>query len=125
MAVHTATIEWVCDNSKFTQNQYSRAHTWRFDGGFVVPASSSPHVVRVPLSNPANVDPEEAFVARATGGHGPMKAMVGSLRLRSVHVHLSLFRRGAASWTRPRTRAASPRGRRRAVVVPAARGGTR
>jgi organic hydroperoxide reductase OsmC/OhrA len=69
MAVHTATIEWVCDNRKFTDNQYSRAHTWRFDGGLVVPASSSPHVVRVPLSNPANVDPEEAFVAALSSCH--------------------------------------------------------
>jgi len=63
MAVHTATIEWVRNDSKFTDNQYSRVHTWRFDGGLAVPASSSPHVVRVPLSNPANVDPEEGFVA--------------------------------------------------------------
>lgn len=29
----------------------------------MVPASASPHVVPVPLSEPANIDPEEAFVA--------------------------------------------------------------
>jgi organic hydroperoxide reductase OsmC/OhrA len=69
MAVHTATIEWVRNDSKFTDNRYSRVHTWRFDGGLAVPASSSPHVVRVPLSNPANVDPEEAFVAALSSCH--------------------------------------------------------
>lgn len=69
MAVHTATIEWARDDSKFTDNRYSRAHTWRFDGGLAVPASSSPHVVRVPFSNPASVDPEEAFVAALSSCH--------------------------------------------------------
>jgi organic hydroperoxide reductase OsmC/OhrA len=69
MAVHTATIEWARNDSKFTDNRYSRAHTWQFDGGLSVPASSSPHVVRVPLSNPANVDPEEAFIAALSSCH--------------------------------------------------------
>jgi organic hydroperoxide reductase OsmC/OhrA len=69
MTVHTATIEWVRSDRKFTDHQYSRVHTWRFDGGLAVPASSSPHVVRVPLSNPANVDPEEAFVAALSSCH--------------------------------------------------------
>jgi organic hydroperoxide reductase OsmC/OhrA len=69
MAVHTATIEWVRNGHKFTDNQYSRVHSWRFDGGLSVPASSSPHVVRIPLSNPANVDPEEAFVAALSSCH--------------------------------------------------------
>jgi organic hydroperoxide reductase OsmC/OhrA len=49
--------------------RYSREHEWRFDGGAVVRASSSPHVVRVPLSNPSNVDPEEAFVAALSSCH--------------------------------------------------------
>jgi organic hydroperoxide reductase OsmC/OhrA len=69
VAVHTATIEWVRNGHKFTDNQYSRAHTWQFDGGLAVPASSSPHVVRIPLSNPANVDPEEAFIAALSSCH--------------------------------------------------------
>jgi organic hydroperoxide reductase OsmC/OhrA len=34
-----------------------------------VPASSSPHVVRVPLSSAAAVDPEEAFVASISSCH--------------------------------------------------------
>jgi organic hydroperoxide reductase OsmC/OhrA len=40
-----------------------------FDGGTVVPASSSPHAVRVPFSIDAAVDPEEALVAAASSCH--------------------------------------------------------
>lgn len=69
MSTHSATIEWSRKGSKFTDNKYSREHLWRFDGGAVVPASSSPEVVRVPLSNPAHVDPEEAFVASVASCH--------------------------------------------------------
>ncbi len=69
MDTHTATIEWTSDGSKFTDNRYSRAHRWSFDGGAVVPASSSPHVVRVPMSDPAGVDPEEAYVAALSSCH--------------------------------------------------------
>jgi organic hydroperoxide reductase OsmC/OhrA len=69
MSIHVATIAWERADAVFTDNRYSRAHSWHFDGGAVVPASSSPHVVRVPLSNPANVDPEEAFVASLSSCH--------------------------------------------------------
>lgn len=69
MSSHNVTVEWERQGSVFTDNRYSRAHVWRFDGGAVVAASSSPHVVRVPLSNPANVDPEEAFVASVSSCH--------------------------------------------------------
>ena len=41
----------------------------RFDGGAQVPGSSSPHVVPVPGSDPAGVDPEEAFVASLSSCH--------------------------------------------------------
>jgi organic hydroperoxide reductase OsmC/OhrA len=40
-----------------------------FDGGVEVPASASPHVVPVPLSVAAAVDPEEAFVASVSSCH--------------------------------------------------------
>jgi organic hydroperoxide reductase OsmC/OhrA len=61
---HVATIEWRRPaGAAFTDQRYPRAHRWRFDGGAEVPASSSPHVVPVPLSDAAAVDPEEAFVA--------------------------------------------------------------
>jgi organic hydroperoxide reductase OsmC/OhrA len=69
MSTHTAVVEWHGEGSRFTDNRYSRAHQWRFDGGAVVPASSSPHVVRVPLSDPAGVDPEEAYVAALSSCH--------------------------------------------------------
>lgn len=69
MSHYSALIEWQKDGSAFTDNRYSRAHRWTFDGGVVVPASSSPQVVRVPFSDPANVDPEEAFVAALSSCH--------------------------------------------------------
>ena len=68
MAEHRATIEWEGQGG-FPENRYSRAHVWRFDGGAVVPASSSPHVVPLPMSDPASVDPEEALVASASSCH--------------------------------------------------------
>lgn len=53
----------------FTKNRYTRGHTWSFDGGVDVPASSSPHAVRLPFSVEAAVDPEEALVAAAASCH--------------------------------------------------------
>jgi organic hydroperoxide reductase OsmC/OhrA len=69
MSQHRATISWKCTGTDFIHGKYSREHTWRFDGGVVVPASSSPSVVPAPWSNPANVDPEEAFVAAVSSCH--------------------------------------------------------
>ena len=70
MSEHTATVRWQRNaDADFVRNRYSRAHEWRFDGGAVVPASASPSVVRVPLSDPAAVDPEEAFVAAVSSCH--------------------------------------------------------
>ena len=69
MSHYTATVEWDGKGTRFTDNRYSRAHRWSFDGGTVVPASSSPHVVRVPFSDPAAVDPEEAYVAALSSCH--------------------------------------------------------
>ena len=69
MAEHTATVSWQRFDAAFTDNRYSRAHRWMFDGGATIPASSSPHVVPVPLSDPMGVDPEEAFVASLSSCH--------------------------------------------------------
>jgi len=66
---HTATIEWTRGDAAFLDQQYSRAHRWRFDGGAVITGSSSPHVVPVPHSDPAAVDPEAAFVASLAACH--------------------------------------------------------
>jgi organic hydroperoxide reductase OsmC/OhrA len=56
-------------SSDFLKGRYSREHTWTFDGGVTVPASPSPSVVPAPWSNPAHVDPEEAFVASISSCH--------------------------------------------------------
>jgi organic hydroperoxide reductase OsmC/OhrA len=69
MARYVATISWERGDDRFSDNRYSRAHRWRFDGGAEVPASSSPHVVPLPLSDAAGVDPEEAFVAALSSCH--------------------------------------------------------
>ncbi len=70
MSEHSVIVSWKRKNSEaFTDNQYSRAHTWEFDGGSKILASASPHVVPVPLSFEANVDPEEAFVAALSSCH--------------------------------------------------------
>ena len=69
MARYSATIRWQRGEQHFTDNRYSRAHTWTFDGGIVVPGSSSPHVVPVPGSDPHAVDPEEAFVSSLSSCH--------------------------------------------------------
>lgn len=66
---YTATVAWERKGAKFTDQRYSRAHAWRFDGGATVPASSSPWVVPVPASDAAAVDPEEAFVAALSSCH--------------------------------------------------------
>lgn len=67
---YTATITWKSDSpDTFAQNKYTRGHTWEFDGGVTVPASSSPHAVRVPFSVEEAVDPEEALVASAASCH--------------------------------------------------------
>jgi organic hydroperoxide reductase OsmC/OhrA len=69
MSGHKATIDWKRNGPDFLKGRYSREHTWSFDGGVTVPASPSPSVVPVPWSNPANVDPEEAFVASVSSCH--------------------------------------------------------
>ena len=69
MAHHSAEILWLRDEQDFLNNRYSRAHSWRFDGGLEVAASSSPHVVPLPWSDASAVDPEEAFVASLSSCH--------------------------------------------------------
>ena len=66
---YTSKILWNRNGALFSDNRYSRKHLWQFDGGVEVPASSSPQVVRLPLSEAAAVDPEEAFVASLASCH--------------------------------------------------------
>jgi len=70
VTTYTATIRWSrTGEGDFAKGQYSRAHEWAFDGGAVVPAGPSPHIVPEPWGNPAGVDPEEAFVASLSSCH--------------------------------------------------------
>ena len=69
MALYTAEVLWLRGEQDFLSNRYSRRHLLRFDGGVEIPGSSSPHVVPVPMSDAAAVDPEEAFVASLSSCH--------------------------------------------------------
>ena len=69
MAEHVALIRWQRGNQTFTDSNFSRAHSWEFDGGSIIPASASPHIVPLPLSVAENVDPEEAYVAAISSCH--------------------------------------------------------
>jgi organic hydroperoxide reductase OsmC/OhrA len=65
-----ATVAWKRGGDEpFSDNKYSRGHTWAFDGGVTVPASSSPLSVRLPFSKTDAVDPEEALVAALSSCH--------------------------------------------------------
>ncbi|OHX20460.1 OsmC family protein [Chromobacterium sphagni] len=69
MAGHQMEVEWRRGEQDFLDRRYSRRHVWRFDGGSEVAGSSSPNVVRAPYSDPAAVDPEEAFIASLSSCH--------------------------------------------------------
>jgi organic hydroperoxide reductase OsmC/OhrA len=57
MKTFDASLAWERGAQPFTDQRYSRAHTWQFDGGLSVP---------LPMSDAAAVDPEEALVAAHT-----------------------------------------------------------
>lgn len=69
MSEYKVIVQWERNEQVFKDNRYSRGHKWVFDGGIEVPASSSPHVVPIPLSKTDAVDPEEAFVASLSSCH--------------------------------------------------------
>jgi organic hydroperoxide reductase OsmC/OhrA len=70
MHEYKATIHWKnTAGLDFLKGRYSRKHTWTFDGGLSVPASSSPYVVPLPWSVAANVDPEESYIASLSSCH--------------------------------------------------------
>jgi organic hydroperoxide reductase OsmC/OhrA len=69
MSEHVADVRWKLSGEDFKGGKYTREHTWSFDGGATVLASSSPAIVKVPWSNAAGVDPEEAFVASISSCH--------------------------------------------------------
>jgi len=65
---YKATIHWQRGTQPFTDRKYGRGHDWRFDG-LTVAGSSSPAVVKVPLSREDAIDPEEALVAALSSCH--------------------------------------------------------
>lgn len=70
MSQYYAEVKWQRQaNECYVDNQYSRGHSWIFDGGVTVPTSASPQVVPLPYSIAENVDPEEAFVAALSSCH--------------------------------------------------------
>ncbi len=69
MSQSVAEVVWERGGQVFVDGRYSRKHYWRFDGGVEVVGSSSPLVVRPPLSETAAVDPEEALVAALSSCH--------------------------------------------------------
>jgi organic hydroperoxide reductase OsmC/OhrA len=71
MAEHKAMIRWASseDGEAFLKGRFSRAHTGTFDGGLTMPASAAPSVIPAPFSDPAGVDPEEAYVAAIASCH--------------------------------------------------------
>lgn len=70
MSEYFAVVKWKRrEDEAYIDDKYSRGHTWQFDGGASIPASSSPHIVPLPYSVEANVDPEEAFIASLSSCH--------------------------------------------------------
>ena len=65
MSEHKVTLRWERAGSEFSYQSYPRDHTWSFDGGHTMTATAAPAY----LGNPANVDPEEAFVASLSSCH--------------------------------------------------------
>ncbi|HMW65273.1 MAG TPA: OsmC family peroxiredoxin, partial [Accumulibacter sp.] len=56
MNEYSAQLSWLRGEQNFLDQRYSRQHMLRFDGGLEVAASSSPHVVPLPMSDPAAID---------------------------------------------------------------------
>ena len=69
MAQYSAEIIWQRGEQAFLDNRYSRNHLMRFGGGVELPGSASPHVVPLPYSDAAAIDPEELFVAALSSCH--------------------------------------------------------
>ncbi len=69
MAEYVVDVRWALDGADFKANTYSRAHEIVLDGGITVPGSASPHVVPLPHSVEAALDPEEAYVSALSACH--------------------------------------------------------
>lgn len=65
MSEHSASIAWRRGDVEFTYDTFPRAHTWRFQNGLEVAASSAPQF----LGDADRVDPESALVAAVSSCH--------------------------------------------------------
>ena len=65
MYEHKVTLKWERGGAEFSYQKYPRDHAWIFEGGHRMTASAPPAY----LGNPANVNPEEAFVAALSSCH--------------------------------------------------------
>lgn len=65
MSEHSARIAWSRGSAPFDYETFSRDHTWSFEDGVTVPASSAPGF----RGGDAAVDPEEALVAAVSACH--------------------------------------------------------
>jgi organic hydroperoxide reductase OsmC/OhrA len=81
MSEHRATVRWEQAGGPFAKRQYSRAHSWTFDGGATVPAAASPSAEPHQVADPAAVAPGEASVAAIASCHMlsflPLAALAG------------------------------------------------
>ena len=81
MSEHRARVIWEQSGGPFAKRQYSRAHSWSFDGGVTVPAAASSSNVPAQFTDPSAVDPEEAYVAAIASCHLlsflPLAALAG------------------------------------------------
>jgi organic hydroperoxide reductase OsmC/OhrA len=64
MSDHSVDVEWLRNGATFGP-RFIRNHTWTFDSGVVISASSAPHL----QGDPSRVDPEEAYVAAISSCH--------------------------------------------------------
>ncbi|MGH8617539.1 MAG: OsmC family protein [Burkholderiales bacterium] len=65
MSEHKVSLQWSRGGTDFAYKTFSRNHTWRFEGGVEVPASSAPQF----FGDPSRVDPESALVAALSSCH--------------------------------------------------------
>ena len=89
MSEHKVTLKWERGGAEFSYQKYPRDHTWSFDGGHTMTATAAPAY----LGNPANVDPEEAFVASLASCH-----MLTFLSIACKQKFVLEFVRGRGSW---------------------------
>ncbi|MGC4029118.1 MAG: OsmC family protein [Steroidobacteraceae bacterium] len=69
MSDYSMELVWERGEQPFVDMRYSRRHRIRLDGGLEITGSSSPGEVPEPMSDPAAIDPEEAFISALSSCH--------------------------------------------------------